>query len=548
MQKSLNDVPRLYFNKPQLKFIQAMSKVNVLFWGRGTGKTRGGTSMFEYNNCTMMPRSLNLLGCRSYDAVMDNILPGVINLFDSFGFVENIDYWIDQKPPSYLKIPKPYYPISNYEHTLTLFNGSVIYFGSIQFGFHNSMSFDSLCLDEARFLKSSKVANQIPAIRGTSTKFAKLWCHCSHLYLTDKPTLEDEQWIYDIVEQATPELVEDILAKQYMISEIKGMLRVESDPAVAMKMQKAIIRLSDEVNELKRKTVLLVEASTIDNIDVIGLDNLKQMRRTMSDLEYDRAVLNNDVISTEKSFYGLYDDDEHGYYAVNAEAIHDIGFDKRNPKRNWKWYTDYRKDKRLHVALDWGKYINTMAIGQDGDNNDFNIIAGLYVEYPLGLEDLVQALDDFFVGIPYKSLTIHYDHTAKDLDPTAARVDVTYLDTLIKHLKLKGWSITLNYIGKTPSYFSRYLLWQELFRRSNKNIPIVSFNLDTCKDMIISMRSAAIKRVGKLFEKDKSSEIRRRNGAHATDFSDAVDTLVFAKCGSRVNKSTDESLGFGAVN
>lgn len=116
-QQQLIKVPEFYLNPPQMRMLMGRGKISVAFCARGTGKTRGITAPSSYNNMALMPRSLNLLGCKSYDSVLDNILPGVRAFLEqNVGLTEKIDYWIGEKPPASLKIPNPYYPISNYDH------------------------------------------------------------------------------------------------------------------------------------------------------------------------------------------------------------------------------------------------------------------------------------------------------------------------------------------------------------------------------------------------------------------------------------------------
>lgn len=108
-----------------------------------------------------------------------------------------------------------------------------------------------------------------------------------------------------------------------------------------------------------------------------------------------------------------------------------------------------------------------------------------------------------------------------------ANADLTYAEQFAKILRQNGWSVRMAPKFAPPGHQEKYLLVNRILREYDPSYPKLRFNLENCKETMISMEQAPARDLpGKGIKKDKSSERSSMPQEEATHLSDTVDIHV----------------------
>jgi len=205
---------KLHLNIPQLFFHLLWCQINVLIWGRGTGKTEGPQALFTLLNIFEMPRSNGAIIGMSYDQLLTRTLPPLIAGWERYGYIEGIHFWVKKFAPENFRVPKAYRYPRDPVHYIQWYNGSGIYLISQdRAGLSNSLSFDWLAGDEARLLDYQRLMQDtIPALRGNAAHFGHLFNHHSILFTSDMPRTTTSRWLLEYQKQMDSRRIELMLS------------------------------------------------------------------------------------------------------------------------------------------------------------------------------------------------------------------------------------------------------------------------------------------------------------------------------------------------
>ena len=339
------------------------------------------------------------------------------------------------------------------------------------------------------------------------------------------PTDSKGKWILDYEKQMDKDTIDLILKVQLQLHQL-GQTLQKADEPTKKKITKEVAKYEEYLNEIRKDTVYFSEATTLDNIETIGIKAIKNWKRTLSDLEFRTSILNERVIKIANGFYGLLDEDIHGYEAPNYEKVDQITADPTynftTTKKNSDWDNDVQDTQPLEIGCDYNAAINSMVIGQTY-NDEYRILNSLFVKHPFRLKDLVKKFDRYYKNHPTKRVKYYYDHTAVG---TNASSDVSFADEWIDELNKLGWKVTPVNIGQASSHHSRYHMWQNTFKGDDERLFKFKYNKTNCTSLYTSMSLAPVKQMAGKFQKDKASE-RNPNipPEEATHLSEALDCL-----------------------
>lgn len=527
MIPQIDQTKKVHYNVPQLLFYAVLARISVVFAGRATGKTEGPLALFTLHNNISMPRSLNGICTTTYEKMLTTVLPKLVLGWEKLGYYEDIHFVIRKAPPKHFK--KAYKMPSKFDHYVGWFNGSGNPLLSLDRpALANGYDLDSLGNDECRFFKENRIKDVLLTLRGNAEHFGKMSCHKSVLFCTDLPQDATGRWLFEYEKEMNREVVELALKVQATISKLYETYMSCTDEKKKNKIGKEIDEFQNYLNELRKDLVYVGYASTLDNVHALGLDTIKQFKRQLTDFEFAVSVLNRRIESIENGFYGLLDDEKHGYDAGNFEYMDGLQLDfKSTVEKNCLWDSDLSAAYPLQIALDYNAAINTMTIGQEKET-DFEVQNYLYVlgKENMRLGDLLDKFDRYYAPHKHLNNTViyYYDHTATG---TNAASDIRFCDIVIDGLRSKGWNVIDKYIGQAPSHHSQYLLWSKMLK-GDPDLPNFRYNRTNCADLKIAMSNTPVKQTEKGFKKDKSSE-RDPNvpPEHATHGTEAAGTLIY---------------------
>jgi hypothetical protein len=521
----------LYLNKPQILVWLIRALITICIWGRGTGKSEGVIAPWIIDKVFAMPRSKGILIGPTFQHLLVNTLPPVIEMWKRMGYHRDVHYIIGRKPPKSWNWPDPYNAPLSPKHTIFWFNGSCQVLVS-QDRVSNSAgpSVDYIVGDEAKHLNFEKLQETFQTNRGNRQYFGDVSVHHALLFCTDMPTSPKQQWIFKYEQDIDEEAIELILAIQNEVialtEEIPGANKTRQK-----KIKTQLSKYEKELNELRTDLVHFSEFSTLENLEVVGEPYIREQKRNLPPLKYNASILNERVKKEEGMFYPMLDEDLHYYTKFKYQKIDQIGFDfNKLKKHDYHQDGDVDPEEPLDISLDYNAVINSLVVGQGASTLNF-----LFVKSPLMLKDVVKKFCKYYQDHPTKEVNYYYDHTA--IGRNAMLGDYTFSDQVVDILRDNGWDVNDIYIGQAPGYDIRYEMINNALRGCNE-LPIPGFNSNNCESLLISMENTMTRQGPSGFEIDKRSE-RDANilPEHATHAQEAWATWYYGKFESQWNGS-----------
>jgi hypothetical protein len=523
----------LHYNIPQIKVMLVRAWENYLVMGRGTGKSSGILSPWLVDNARDMPRSSGGIVGATFMQLLVRTLPPAISNWARMGYVRDVHYIIGREPDEKWKRmwnwqgPRTM-PLDS-KYAIYWFNGSSqVLISQDRVGSSNGLSLAYIGGDEAKLLNKERLDDEImPTLRGDRSYFGHLSCYRSKMFLTDMPTASKSKWILEKEGDMDRKQVKLIMELQLHINILKKELNRPMSDDYRYKQLNRIAKLEAQLNKLRQGSIYYAEASVMDNIDVLGIEFLNDMRRQLSPAKFDASIMNKRTSRVEGGFYQLIDTDKHGQEWVDyswADSI-DYDFDQLQ-------IPDCRKDggmlhkAPLDVAFDYGAQINCMVVGQEV-GNEYRVFNSLYVLHPQLITDVVDKFCKYYAHYPTKEVNYYYDHTAI---AASGITDFTYRSQVVEAFERHKWTVNEIYCGQAPTHDRKYEFWGVLLQENDSRMPAFRYHRVNCEKLETSMLGAGLKQTPKGFEKDKSPE-RDPDQAQedATHLSDAMDTLLFFK-------------------
>jgi hypothetical protein len=536
------EAKKIYYNKPQLQ--EAIIDANELYaiWGRGTGKTAGPLSRRSRRNMVEMPRSTGISIGETHMQMTTRTLPSRIEGWEKLGIIKDRHYFIGRKPPKAWNWPEPFEPPVSYDHFIVFCNGSGIHMVSQdRKGSSNGINCDWIDGDEVKYLNYDQFLDEtLPTMRANRTRFSHLPFHHSITFTTSMPTAADAKWILKKREEMDPEQIQLMFMINAKIFELQNQLNKDISTTQKKAIHRQINKYNSELNALRFNSVYYSEASSLDNIAVLGVDYIKKMKRIMPDFIFETEILNKRPDQIEGGFYLNLNLDKHTYTAYNNSYLDSLDYNiEKLSVVDSRMDGDCIGSLPLRIAVDWGDKINCMSIGQlNQSKNEFRFLKCLHVKAPEFLDHLAQKFIDYYVYHKTKEVYFAYDHTG---NTGLANSDKTYSDQFAAILRKAGWRVMMVSKGKAaPSHQEKYLLWYKLLKGDISNAPRILFNKNNCKELLISMLQAPAKQGPKGIIKDKNSE-KNDNipQEEATHYSDTADILISQLFTAFIRKTPD---------
>jgi hypothetical protein len=389
----------------------------------------------------------------------------------------------------------PYQPPSSFDRYVIFYNG---------FGFHlvsqdvtgdgRGLNLDFILTDESALLDKLKLEETVePALRGTNKRalekspFFGIQVHHSSMPLSPKG-----QWLFDL----------------------------------------------EESQMLYPETIKVTKANALINKENLIEGYLYERKKTTLLWVFRAEYLNERPNRVESGFYALLDERKHGYGGnYNYNIITTIGHtpDSRGD-------ADCNADAPLIIGLDWGAVINSLAICQ-ATAQEFRALRSMYAlgEDRKIQDDLAEEFLTYYDHHRNKTVYMHYDRTG---NVGTGNTRNTRAQQFAKMLRAKGWKVQPMTQGyNNPMHEAKRLVWEYILREQDTRFPKFRINLYGARDLYLSMQNAKAKRTGtnNLIVKDKSSErSNNKNRQHATDLSDAIDSIIFGMYGNRIRQQTSQ--------
>ena len=518
-----------YLNRAQAYVLALLPKFLTMVAGRGTGKGLVCASILRRNIEQMPGSNTGLVGPNS-KRMWTNIIPSWDTHLRRWGFVEGVHYTWGRKPAKAWGWKEPIIKPLNWENTLSFYTGAyATIISQDRKGTSNSQSFDYLLIDECKFINFAQYKDEtLPANRGNGNAFGHLYFHHGIAKFSDMPTTKKGSWFLADREKCEPEkvkMLEGLLAsfwelRQQIADKVKARIPVTAQERYNLK------RMSRVINMMRADTFLYKEFSSIENLEILGEDFIRQCHRDMPPATFRTTIMCQRVEHSEDSFYNA-KSDRNLYTAVDKTYIDSLGYDMEKLRHvDCRMDADINTEEPLYIAFDANTNINWCVVGQPGRDLKLRVLKSFYTKYERRLPELVDDFCAYYLPLRHKEVVFCFDSTFVGNN---FAVDSNDFHTVIKHCLIKhGWTVREIYIGspwKHPvknSLINRMFLGQARYQ--------ILINEENNPDLLVSIDSAMTINGTNLKDKsgEKEPETEENQLQGRTDGSDAFDTLCIA--------------------
>lgn len=537
----------IYFNKPQRLTQLIGANTTVIVAGRRTGKTDSIAAPFVLRNMQRMKGSTGGIVVPTFRHGLTNTIPGLLTAWKRWGLLEGIHYVIGKKPPKSFGVPiiDPKY----YEHVISFYNGSVaIILSQDRPGAANSLTLSWVLVDEAKFIDYDKLKDEVfPANGGIKSHFGKHSFNHAVMILSDMPQTQKGSWFLHYREKMDVELIETIKGIIWQIWHTKERIREmkAAGKPVPGYLQGKLRLLDRDLNRLRSVAVYYKEYSSIENLQLLGENYIKQMKRDLTPLTFQTSILCQRIGIAKDGFYSSMKE-RHKYDASDFEYLDSLGWHPDPSALDSRADRDVDPDAPICIGMDYNANINWIVAGQPR-REKLLVIKSFYVKYQRKIPELVADFCAYYMHHRKKTVVFYYDATALGSNYAVNEQDFQWVvKTEFEH---RGWEVISVYLGNPMRHDEKYLLINQGFAGKNRLMPY--FNRQNNDDLILAIQTAGVERGRNGFRKNKSGEKLEENEEnlleHRTDGTDAFDTLYIGceKFPQQVMTSRYSLIGIG---
>ena len=515
----------VYFNTPQrlTQFIGANTTVIVA--GRRTGKTDSIASPFVLRNMQRMPGSTGGIVVPTFKHGLTNTLPGLFAAWKRWGFINGIHYVVGRRPPK--SFAKPIIEPSDYEHVISFYNGScAIIISQDRPGSSNSLTLSWILVDEAKFVDYERLKDEtLPANGGIKSHFGHHSCNHSMMILSDMPQTQKGSWFLHYEDKMDKELIATIEGTVYEIWRTKERIRALNAKGVAVPpyLKSYLRRLDTNLNKMRSVAVYYKEYSSIENLQLLGENYIKQMKRDLTPKTFQTSILCQRIGIAKDGFYSSMKE-SHKYNASDFAYLDSLGYDFNPNLLDCRADADVNPHAPICIGMDYNANINWIVAGQPNGRR-LNIIKSFYVKFERKIPALIEEFCRYYANHQNKTVVYYYDTTALGANYAVNEQDFHWV--VCHEFERHGWQVEDVYLGNPMRHDEKYLLINQGFAGKQRLMPF--FNRQNNDDLILAVQSAGVTRGRNGFRKDKGGEKLAETEEdllqHRTDGTDAFDTL-----------------------
>ena len=294
--------------------------------------------------------------------------------------------------------------------------------------------------------------------------------------------------------------------------------------------------LDRDLNKMRSVAVYYKEYSSIENLQLLGENYIKQMKRDLTPLTFQTSILCQRIGIAKDGFYSSMREG-HKYNASDFESL-DAAF-KRLAVSGYglensltsdplpltsKFDADVNPDAPICIGMDYNANINWIVAGQP-DGRRLNVIKSFYVKFEPKIPEVVADFCTYYASHRNKTVVYYYDATALGSNYAVNEQDFRWV--AVHEFERHGWTVEAVYLSNPMRHDEKYLLINQGFAGKQRLMPF--FNRQNNDDLILAIQAAGVSRGRNGFRKDKGGEKLAESEEdlleHRTDGTDAFDTL-----------------------
>lgn len=577
---------KIYMHRGQLEVYNFGSRHTKLRCARGWGKT---SYLGFYNmKCVLgLRRQMGLFLGASAKQLMCRTMPNMLKVFNLLGFTEGVYYFRGQAPAK-LRWDTPLAKPRVWENVIHFQNGACIMGASLAVkGSCNGINAAWLSGDETKYMRWSQVKEEaFPTLRGdfmppSARKVEmKRWgygldpkinpYYCSSCFCSDAGlTQAQSEWERDAEESQTTDVNERITD---LLSKLRYLEKHNPQMAVELAQNENFLR---QLHLLRSQSESFWNFSSVDNISLLSIEWLRQMKRSLPDLMWRIQICGQKKGAAKDGFYSNFDPLLHTYtsdqegFCVGSDTYTLIA-DRFTQKVRGKapdiqnYWTEYETESinyeqaqqaaadgsldtdidfsaPLQIAVDCNANINCMVVGQERTikgQPSLLIIASLFVQNERKLRSLCHDFTARFRSHLRRNgnVIFRYATSIKQGGSVAYAVegaDEFRFDRVVEdELKALGWKVES--IEMTSArHMEKYTVINDIL--SFKTTPHLYINSESGRNdyLLVAIDNCGVLPNGK---KDKSKEKLKNTDPDSlggdprtrSDITDALDDLLLS--------------------
>ena len=176
-------------------------------------------------------------------------------------------------------------------------------------------------------------------------------------------------------------------------------------------------RLDRQLNQMRSVAVYYREYSSIENLQLLGENYIKQMKRDLTPLTFQTSILCRRIGIAKDGFYSSMREG-HKYDANNNEYLDSVF--QNTPAENLSALGsslsaladgDVGPDAPICIGMDYNANINWIVAGQPRGRR-LNVIKSFYVKFERKIPALVEDFCRYYASHRNKTVVYYYDTTA----------------------------------------------------------------------------------------------------------------------------------------
>ncbi|MCM1320252.1 MAG: hypothetical protein NC217_07725 [Muribaculaceae bacterium] len=516
---------KVYFNEPQRRTQLIGANTTVIVAGRRTGKTDSIAAPFVLRNMQRMKGSTGGIVVPTFKHGLTNTVPGLLAAWKRWGWINGVHYVVGRRPPK--SFAKPITQPLEYDRVISFYNGSIaVLISQDRPGSSNSLTLSWLLVDEAKFIDYRKLKEEtLPANGGIKSYFGHHSFNHSMMILSDMPQTQKGSWFLHYREKMDVELIKTIEATVYEIWRIKEKIREFNKAGVTPPsyLRDTLRYLDRDLNKMRSVAVYYKEYSSIENLQLLGENYIKQMKRDLTPLTFQTSILSQRLGISKDGFYSSMKE-AHKYDSNDNEYLDTLGYSYDYDTLDSKVDKDVDPDAPLCIGMDYNANINWIVCGQPKGRR-LNVLKSFYVKFERKIPALIEDFCRYYATHRNKTVVFYHDATA--LGSNYAVNDQDFRWVIIHEFERYGWQVEPVYLGNPMPHQEKYLLINQAFSGKQRLVPY--FNRSNNEDLILAVQAAGVSRGRNGFRKDKAGEKLAESEEnlleHRTDGTDAFDTL-----------------------
>lgn len=520
--------------------IDLISPKNLIFiGGRGTSKTSDIHAERSIEVCYDMPGSYQVFVADTYVNALKNVVPTLLEGWERKGWREGTHYVTDERPPAHFKLP--YKPVSQYKHTISVFNGCFYNLVSMdQPSGAAGNSYQHLFGDEIRYIDPNKLKKLTPALRGEFVRFGHSVYYRGRTFTTDMPNVSegDYDWCLDWEKNMDVEQIKLALQVALVLNEIKKELYNairDNDKKKTGALQRNLQRWTARWVRARKDSTFFYVVSSYVNVDVLTSGFFTDSLKALGIEEFKASILSlkAELKKGERFYINL---GKHHFYddGVFSDFYNDyaIGEEIEETSLALKYIN---LDKELDAGVDFGNMCS-MVLGQELGRY-YYCLKNLYTLAPDNLKELAKQFIDFNKHHKNKVLNLYYDRSGNQY----AQMKKDWATELQNHIEkydgvATGWKVVLKSKNQRTIYHDEEFNYaKKLMGEYYDGIPKLKIDRYQCRELKSSLELSKTKmkkntRTGSIeVLKDKSSEKLelKKLPMQSTNFSDAFKYLMW---------------------